>query len=90
MQILDRPHYSHMGGPTNKPVAKALRSLVDTVTVNRNESRSDRIWIEIAGKLNSLFARAYLNGVCFGMVAGVRSVRYPHIDNIIVFGRFAA
>jgi site-specific DNA recombinase len=51
--------------------ADALRDLVETVTVYRDESRSDRISVEIAGRLNSLLGeKAYPDGVCFGMVAG--------------------
>lgn len=48
-----------------------IRSLVESVTVYRDKTRSDGISIVITGRLNDLLGKAaYPNGVCFGMVAG--------------------
>lgn len=58
-----------------------LRELVESVTVYRDETRSDRISVEIAGRLNSLLGeKAYPNRVCGVVVAGDRSGHkaYPH------------
>jgi len=70
--------------------ARAMRELVDTVTVSRDPNRQGGVEVEIAGRLNHLLGpEAFPQGVraVWGeMVAEDRYVSIPPIS----FGRFAA
>ncbi|WP_315714179.1 MULTISPECIES: hypothetical protein [unclassified Bradyrhizobium] len=78
----------------DEEAAEAIRDLVETVTVSRDDTRPGGVCVEIAGRLNSLIGgEAYpsrVKGVWGKVVAGVRYIVKPTIAEALFCYRRAA